>query len=161
MQNELDKLLAGSKKVAVLGIGSQFLTDDSAGIAIAEKLMLSFHHRKNIKIFLGYTAPENLTGEIKRFHPDALIMLDAADLGEGPGTIRIVDLTNTDAMSFSTHKFPIKFTAEYLTKETGCKSIMIGIQPKCITDGCEMTPAVCEASDKVAAMLKKSLSHLD
>jgi hydrogenase 3 maturation protease len=161
MENELFNLLSGSKKVAILGIGAQFLTDDAIGLAIAEKLQLLYHHKKNVKIYMGYTAPENLTGEIKKFHPDSLIMLDAADLGEEPGAVRIVDLTNTDAMSFTTHKLPIKFTAEYLAMETGCKCIMIGVQPKCVTDGCVLTPSVCSAVDKVAGLMKKSLDNLD
>ena len=71
IKKALKSRLASAKKVAVLGIGSDLRGDDVAGMLTAEKLfkLVAKKSTSRLKIFFGSTAPENLTGDIKRFNP--------------------------------------------------------------------------------------------
>ncbi|MCX5686330.1 MAG: hydrogenase maturation protease, partial [Candidatus Omnitrophica bacterium] len=81
--------LAGAKKIAVLAIGSELRRDDSAGILVAEELEKNLKNSKArrvpLKIFIGGTAPENLTGVIKKFKPSDILIVDALEMNRKPG----------------------------------------------------------------------------
>ena len=69
----LTKRIHKAKKIGILGIGSELRADDVAGILVAQQIEKSVAEKKlntELKIFIGATAPENLTGEIKKFAPD-------------------------------------------------------------------------------------------
>ena len=78
----LTNSLKGVNKLAILGVGSELRGDDIAGMVAAEIIQKANH--KNITVFLGATAPENLTGEIKKFNPSHLLIIDAADTSSKP-----------------------------------------------------------------------------
>src|SRR4030042_198259 len=77
------------RHVVIVGVGSVFRSDDAAGLHIAEALRdLALPH---VVVLLGDTAPENLTGEIRRARPSHVLFVDAADLGELPGSVRLLE----------------------------------------------------------------------
>jgi len=134
----IDRLI-NAKKTAVLGIGSELRGDDAAGILVAEGLRERLKKRpcsSKIKILCGGTAPENLTGEIKRFGPSHIIMVDTVEFREKPGTILLLRPNEVSAgVTFSTHKMPARTLAEYLSKTLDCDITMVGIQPASIEFG--------------------------
>jgi hydrogenase 3 maturation protease len=106
-----------------------------------------------LKIFIGATAPENLTGEIKKFKPDHLIIIDAADLNAKPGTIKVMDVEEIAGTTFCTHSLPIKVMADYLLESFKFNLIAIGIQPKTLAVGAQPSKEVLTAVDLLAEML--------
>jgi hydrogenase 3 maturation protease len=78
--------------------------------------------------FVGASAPENLTGEIARFKPSWVVLVDAAHLGREPGTVELVAREDVDGLSFSTHMLPAPIVLDYLERHTGCRSLVVGIQ---------------------------------
>ncbi|MDP3791729.1 MAG: hydrogenase maturation peptidase HycI [Candidatus Omnitrophota bacterium] len=135
LTKELQARLKGAKRIAVLGVGSEFRADDAAGMLVAENI-----HKKSknnrLKVFLGATAPENLTGEIKRYKPTHLIVVDTADLKEKPGAVLLLETEDLgEGVSFSTHKLPAKVMMDYFIQSIKCRIIFIGIQPKNISFG--------------------------
>jgi hydrogenase 3 maturation protease len=139
----LAALTGGARRVAVLGAGSELLADDAAGVMITDELIRRFGEKPGRFLFLsGSTAPECFTGEIKKFSPDLLLIIDAADMGLKPGEIRSIDPAEVAGVSFSTHMLPLKVMLEYLQKETGCRTAIIGIQPGSLEFGGEMTKEV-------------------
>ena len=133
MQNlttELKKRLKAAKKIAVLGVGSEFRGDDAAGMLVAEEVLKK---SKKVKVFLGATAPENLTGEIIKFKPSHLVIVDTADIKQRPGTILLLNAEDlAEGVSFSTHKLPPRVMMDYFVKKLKCSIFIIGIQPKSI-----------------------------
>lgn len=73
-------------------------------------------------------APENSTAELRRFAPGIILLIDAAEMGEAPGTIRWIDMEELDGMSASTHSMPLSMLAKYLTLELDCEVKLLGIQ---------------------------------
>jgi len=156
VQKLLTTALAGARKIAVLGCGSPLRGDDAAGFHIAERLS-GLHG--NARAFCGSSAPENFTGEIKRFFPDTLLVIDAADIAQPPGTVAIIPPENVTGATFSTHMLPLKVMLEYLGRETGCRILLLGIQGASLEFSTEMTPVVAAAVDTVVSALLNLLEN--
>jgi hydrogenase 3 maturation protease len=82
-----------------------------------------------VSCFTGH-APENVTGELRKFSPNLIILIDAAEMRAVPGTICWVPIQSIEGMSASTHSLPLSMLARYLTLELNCVVTLIGIQPK-------------------------------
>jgi hydrogenase 3 maturation protease len=151
-----------AKKIAVLGIGSDLRADDVAGMLAASSLKDRLSKRKSsvpVKIFFGETAPENLTGEIKKFKPSHLVMIDTIDAGKRAGSIYLFKSEDVGlGASFSTHKMPAKILIDYLVNSCGCQATVIGIQPKTVDFGKAVSESVKKASEKVAAILAETIA---
>ena len=116
----------------MLGIGSELRADDAVGLIIARGLKAYIKNKKKrnlLKVFLGETAPENLTGQIKKFKPTHLIVIDAVDFHLKTGSLRVVNICAEAGAFFSTHRVPIGIFRDYLYKSIGCETILIGMQP--------------------------------
>lgn len=184
LQTSLQQRLEGAAKVAILGVGSELRADDAAGLLVAERLReqlrmadsgLRIEGRTQSKseirnpksemetatvelaVFLGGTAPENLTGEIKRFAPTHLVIIDAADLDAEPGTLTLMDPDTIGGTTFCTHSLPLKVMIDYLLDSFPCQVLIIGIQPKTLAVGDPVSPEVRDAVESLAAMLRDSL----
>ncbi|MDP3788862.1 MAG: hydrogenase maturation peptidase HycI [Candidatus Omnitrophota bacterium] len=163
LKKELKNRLSGASKVAVLGIGSQLKGDDAGGILVTgilqESLPLKADQplagpgKADIGIFIGGTAPENITSEIKRFGPSHIIIIDAADMGAKPGEIKLIDPENIGGISFSTHNLPATMLIEYLKQFLKCEVVIIGIQPKSVEFGKEPSAEMKTAAETVAALI--------
>ena len=97
------------KKGSDANLQKQLRADDAAGLIIAKELKAYIKDkkkRKQLKVFLGETAPENLTGQIKKFKPTHLIVIDAVDFNLETGALRVVDIRTEAGVSFSTHRAP-------------------------------------------------------
>jgi len=117
----------------VLGVGSDLRGDDVAGVLVARRLaaVLADERRRpgqQAAAFDGGAAPENLTGQIVRFAPELLVLVDAAFLGKEPGTVELVPEERVAGATFSTHTLPPPVLLEYLRGRTGCRTAVIGIQ---------------------------------
>lgn len=155
LRSLLRNSLTGANRIAILGIGSEFRGDDAAGTLAAEYISKKKISNKkvSVKIFIGATAPETLTGEIKHFKPSHLVIIDTIDTGQKPGTILAVDPEVIGGAAFSTHTMPAKILAGYLQKSIGCKIIIIGIQARSIRFG----DAVSKDVDKSVRLLSDSI----
>lgn len=148
---------SGSKRVAVLGVGSDLRADDISGMLVSEQLKERLTRKKSsraVKIFFGGTAPENLTGEIKKFKPTHLLIIDTIDCGKKAGSIYLFKPEEiAQGASFSTHKMPAKVLVDYLVSSCGCGATILGIQPKTIEFGKKVTPAVLSSVKKLSSAL--------
>ena len=148
LKKALTSSLKGADKIAVLGVGSELRGDDIAGMVAAEMIQKASH--KKLKVFLGATAPENLTGEIKKYSPSHLLIIDAADTASKPGTISLIDPKIVGGISFSTHMMPLNIMVDYMLKSIRCKAIIIGIQPKVLKFGSEPSVEAISSAKEVA-----------
>ena len=123
-----------ASRVAVLGIGNELNGDDGAGVKINEGLKI---HQKDsamkessaVRLIISAgLAPENFTGQLRRFRPDMVILIDAADLDSAPGEVAWLSWKDTIGMSGSTHSLPLSILAQYLVEEIGCEVHLLGVQ---------------------------------
>ncbi len=126
-EQRLRRRLDGARRVAVVGVGDELSVHDRLGMLAAKEV--DGLHLSNVRVFLAGTVPENVTGPIRRYRPDAILLLDAADMGARPGSIAIVEPGEIRANLLSTHALPLSVVMEFLTKDTGAAVSLIGIQP--------------------------------
>ena len=128
----IENFLSDGHKILILAIGSELRTDDAVGMYIADGLLKSEFDKNRISVIKGATAPENFTGEIKKFRPDKMIIIDAADNDKKPGEIDIIDASAVQGASFSTHMMPINIFIDYLLNDFKCEIMKVNFefQPK-------------------------------
>jgi hydrogenase maturation protease HycI len=142
--------------VVVLGVGSELRSDDAAGLRVTRgiaRLRVPGVHALD-----GGPAPESCTGEIRRIAPSHLLIVDAADMAEPPGTVRLIDLENIAGASFGTHGLPLSVVADYLRRELGCRVAIIGIQPASLDFGESLSAPVAAAVDETVRCLAECLA---
>lgn len=155
LQIILKKKLENAKKVAVIGIGSELRSDDAAGLLVAEKLQKS--KIPKLKVFLGATAPENLTGEIIKYKPSHIIIIDSAEMNQKPGTALLINPEEAGGISFSSHTLPIKMMVDYLSESLKSEILIIGIQPKTLMFGENVSKEVMGSVKKISNLIQKIL----
>ena len=152
--NHSNIIKSNSMKEIILGIGNTLKGDDGIGIYIAEsinKYLKEFQERSKQSKFTGErreliaincgTTPENYTSIIRKHNPDRLILVDAADMGLGPGSCRIIPPERIKVMHVSTHNMPLSFLISYVSEL--CRDIvLIGVQPEKMDFGTGLSTAV-------------------
>jgi hydrogenase 3 maturation protease len=159
----LRQRLEGAARIGILGVGSELRADDVAGVLVAQRLKeLIGDQRRDpgpeMEIFLGGTAPENLTGEIKRFHPTHLVIIDAADLEAEPGMVVLMDPDSIGGTTFCTHSLPLKVMIDYLLESFECHVIILGIQPKSLAVEAPVSPEVRATVESLSQTLSECLA---
>jgi hydrogenase 3 maturation protease len=157
LKTTLNKNLKGAKKIAILGVGSSLRSDDAAGLLVAEELKKI--RNPKLKVFFGSTAPENLTGEIIKYGPTHIIIVDSVDMDHKPGSILFVNPREVDGISFYSHMLPIKMTIDYLLKSIKCETIIIGIQPKSLEFGETVSEEVKKSAKQIADVIRQILQE--
>ena len=133
----------------IMCIGNRDGGDDSLGPYIADKM--NKEQTNDIIIDCG-TTPENYTALVKQKKPDTLILIDAAEMNQPPGTTRIIPKEKIGTMHISTHGIPLSLLMTYLEKEVPT-IIMIGIQPQHMSG--PISNIVKEKADELIELLKK------
>ncbi|UCE44917.1 MAG: hydrogenase maturation protease [Methanobacteriota archaeon] len=141
--------LVGDCKTYVLGMGNEDRGDDGAGIAVARKLKESFPRHS----YSEHDGLEGIVLDISEKDEDAfVIFVDAADLREEPGTIRLVDAKEIRATEVTTHRVTVGLLMELLAK-SGKRSTVVCIQPGSVEFGSEMTAPVNGAVETLVCLL--------
>ncbi|HBC86219.1 MAG TPA: hydrogenase 3 maturation endopeptidase HyCI [Lentisphaeria bacterium] len=163
--SKLKKLLKArleqAERVAIVGVGSELRADDIAGTLAVDHLGKLLRKKKTycgFRLLQGCTAPENITGEIRKYNPTHLIMIDAADLEAKPGTISLIKPEELSGASFSTHMMPLEVMINYVLQSVKCEIIMIGIQPKVLEFGKKSSKEVQSASLQLAEDIAEILT---
>jgi hydrogenase 3 maturation protease len=118
----------------ILGIGNRLGGDDAAGTHVVDMLNRRMKRatgssKSDITAIDTGTAPESYTSVIRQHRPDLLIMVDAADMGLPPGTLRIIPPEKISVLSFSTHHMPLSMLVSYVNEFCG-KILLVGVQPE-------------------------------
>ncbi len=146
-------------RLAIVGIGSDLRGDDAAGLLVLHHLRAALvgHRTNTIRLFNGGTAPENMTGAITRFMPSHILLVDAADLGQKPGTLQLIAPENISGVSFSTHVLPLNILTAYLQRALPCQAIIIGIQPGLTGFSLTHSHAIDQAARRLARIILQTV----
>ena len=147
-------------KVLVMGIGNTLLQDDGVGIHVTERFKQSQAPDSPIEVIDGGTIGLALLPDIE--DADAVVIVDAAELGERPGTIRIFRDREIDRLlsgkKRTVHEVALAdlFSAAEIRGRCPRVRALIAIQPACTEWGLEPTakvqasvPLACEAVDSL------------
>jgi hydrogenase maturation protease len=132
--------------ILILGIGNILLKDEGVGVHVINKIK-GMNLPDNVEVIDGGTAGLDLTDFIA--NRKKVIVVDTVKAGEKPGTIYRLTEENLDIkpkaiMSFHDIDF---LDALYMSKTMGEKPeevVVIGIEPKDMSDGIELSPEIEE-----------------
>lgn len=182
IESILKEYLKDCKKLAILGIGNTMKGDDGVGIAIIENLLK--HYLKeyncqqnidldqigkreinkisnNIVILNCGVVPENFTDVLRKEKPDKIIIIDAAIMGEKPGTIKIIDPEYISKVSFSTHSLPLSLIVKYMKYYIDTEIIIVGIEPENLDFGKSLSKKIYKRSLEFTDVLKNILCSFE
>ena len=147
-------------KTLIVGIGSILRGDDAVGTRVIDEL-----------------EKENLPGDVKlhsgdisgldllKVFPgnDRVIIIDAADMGEEPGTVKVFESKDIKKASFndhfSTHGMALLETLTLAERlEMDCRITIVGVQPFDTEFNLEMSEGMLKRVPEVIEEVKKLLS---
>ena len=146
----------GEKRILVLGVGNILLRDEGIGVKVVEKLLADYLFSENVELMDGGTLGLRLLDPISS--ADYLIVVDAVQNGEAPGTIyRLpVDvLENRLSFKNSLHELDMVQCLAYADlMGSRPEAVILGIEPEDISPwGTEMTEAVASRMEELCGMV--------
>ncbi|RJQ20043.1 MAG: HyaD/HybD family hydrogenase maturation endopeptidase [Nitrospiraceae bacterium] len=150
----------GHSNIAIFGIGNILLSDDGVGIHAVHKLKDEYTFPESVELIDGGTKGLDLLPLLEG--RDKVLIIDAVNFKEAPGTIGAVAGENIPAVlrsKLSVHQIglPDMLFAARLMKITPPEMCLIGIQPKSMETGTELSDEIKERLD---ALVKKVLLKL-
>lgn len=121
---------------AILGIGNPLRRDDGAGLWVAERMLGT-----DWEVIPAGQSVENALGVVRQRALDLLVVVDAAEMGLPPGSVRRLPVESAGRMLGSTHALPLPFLLSTLREGVG-EIVLVGIQPADRSLGEGLTPAV-------------------
>lgn len=152
-------------KSIVLGIGNVLLSDDGAGVRVAEALRERVAGRPDLHLLDGGTLSFLLLEYLSGARD--LIVIDAAEIGAAPGEVRVFEGESMDvfladtARQRSVHEVGLLdlLTMARLRDELPEKRALICIQAAEVRWGLELTPAVGAAVPAAANEAERLLDR--
>ena len=137
---------ATNNKILVMGIGNTLLQDDGVGVHVTELFKSSQPTDDNMDVIDGGTIGLSLLPEVE--DAGKVVIVDASEIGEPPGTIRIFRNGEIDQQLSgkrrSVHEVALYdlFSAAAIRGRSPDERVLIAIQPACTEWGLEPTPEV-------------------
>jgi hydrogenase 3 maturation protease len=133
------------KKILFAGIGNVLKRDDGAGVYICNKI----YQRGNISSLSVEVSIENYIGKINSLNPDILVIIDCVDIGEPPGNIRLMPVSDIKDMTFNTHNISLNRISEFFR----AKVMILGIQPESVDFGENISYLVMSISNEIINLI--------
>ncbi len=151
-------------KILVLGIGNSLLTDEGVGVAAMQRLESRLGAREDMEFVDGGTLSFTLAVPISEC--DALLVIDAAELGAAPGTVRSFEGEAMDRFLGENRKSSVHEVGlmdlraiSLLTGFWPQQRALIGIQPGFVGWGEALTPAVEAALPEVCKIAQEVIER--
>ena len=151
-------------KILVLGIGNTILTDEGAGIVAMKQLEAIFGPRDDMEFLDGGTLSFTLAVPISEC--TALLVIDAAEFGAAPGTVRSFDGEEMDRFLGENRKSSVHevglldlMSISLLTGHWPQQRALIGVQPAVVDWGEALTPAVAAALPEICTVACSIINH--
>lgn len=144
------RMASGNMTILVLGLGNILLTDEQVGVRVVEAVSETTQARDlGIRALDGGTMGLSLLVEME--DADAMVVIDAAALGDVPGSVRVFEGEAMDHFLKTRGRNPHDIGLDDMLdglrlrdKVPACRAL-VGIQPKHLGVGEDMTPAVADA----------------
>ena len=152
LEAELSGQLVG--KVAVMGIGNTMRCDDGFGVVLVRSLQ-GAGLPDDIRLFICEMTPENFVGPVTQFQPSTILMIDTAELGEPPGSVRLVNARDIAGSGMTTHNLSLRQLANMLESATDASVILLAAQPGKLDFGLEIGPEVSQSLGYLTECLER------
>jgi hydrogenase maturation protease len=147
-------------KALVLGLGNILLSDEGLGVRVVERLQGSCRFPPEVSIMDGGTLGLDLLPYLEGV--DHLLVIDALEMGKGPGTIvRLVgdEVPASLSVKISPHQMGLAdlLAAARLRGLYPREIVLLGMQPGSMDTGLDLSPPV---EDQVEGLIGEALATL-
>jgi hydrogenase 3 maturation protease len=153
LRDDLKARLQGT--VLVVGIGNTLRGDDGFGPRMIERL----EGKVSARLLDVGEVPESYVGRVLEQKARTILVLDAADIGEAAGTVAILEAEDLAECNVSTHQMSLELFFRYLRENSHADVFALGVQPKQISLGSEMSPEVESTAELLSEVLIELLSE--
>jgi hydrogenase 3 maturation protease len=141
----LQDILETSHKMILAGIGNVLKHDDAVGVYISNNIVpTSVIHPLTVELSI-----ENYIGKINQVNSDTLILADCVHFNREPGYSRLIPLKQLIDHTTHTHNIALNKLNQFFQMEV----YVLGIQPKDVSFGEGMTPAVKTCADQLISLI--------
>jgi hydrogenase 3 maturation protease len=127
-----------AKRVTLVGIGNIEKGDDGFGIHFIRRITGKLKVQGAFDCGL---TPENYLGPIVRSNPEAIVLVDVANIGAEPGHTHIIEKGDIASLGLSTHDASLNLFIRYLENSLGDVDIfLVGVQPRSTELGSSLSP---------------------
>jgi hydrogenase maturation protease len=145
-------------RIVVIGIGNLLMKDEGIGIHVIQELE-KLNLPSNVKLIDGGTSPD-LVAYLQA--EDKVIIIDAAKAGGEPGAIyrfKPEDTKRERSALYSAHQLSLieSLSMAHLSGSAPEEVIIIGIEPKEIGLGMELSPKIRQKMPKIIEVVKDEL----
>lgn len=156
----LAEALKKAEKIVVLGVGSELMQDDNAGINVSLYLEKKYPDHPRVKILTGFATPENFTKAIADCHPDHVLIVDAADIKLKPGEFASIPVDRITDFSLGTHKLSLVMMVNFLKQTVNPDFSVLAIQYKSLVFGEKITREMTAGVKKIQKYLSDIFDNL-
>lgn len=123
-------------------------SDDYVGSLIVKDLSKIGRINPRVKLLDLENSAEAMPSTIGS---NGLIVVDAVEMRQPPGTIRLIELTDTTYPFYATHNLPMKLILQQATGELQAK--LLGVEPLNVEFGSRLSGPVQSARNKIVQHL--------
>lgn len=145
-------------RILVMGVGNALMQDDGVGTAVTDRLAGTTESAIDLEIIDGGTIGLSLLPQIE--DADGVIVVDAAELGAAPGSIRLFLDAEIDRQLSgkrrTVHEVALLdlFSAAAIRGRMPPRRALVAIQPACTEWGLELTAAVAAAVPEACTAIR-------
>lgn len=148
MNDALNDLLSHRNlTILFVGIGNPLRNDDGIGVYVSTRI----RETEAVKAITVEVSIENYIGKINSVNHDKLVMIDCADLGEPPGSYRLLPVSKVKDNTFNTHNISLGRVSEFFRNEV----LVLAIQPENIDFGENLSYLVRKAGNEIIELINK------
>jgi len=133
------------RKLVIVGVGNILKADDGVGPVVIDRL----RGKTRALLIDAGTAPESYTGRIIKENPDVVLLIDAVHLDREPGQYEILEKDEILKSGLTTHDISPRMLIEYLAAQTGADIYLLGVQPKAMGLGEDLSPEVAQSIEGI------------
>jgi len=148
--SELSELLDKANNLLFIGVGNVLKQDDGVGVVISRQIV----ERPNIRSLTVEVSIENYIGKINSMKPGEIVILDCMELGETPGSHRIMDLNNVEDITFNTLNISLGRLGDFFL----FPAYVLGIQAQSIEFGEQLSPLVQHSAKRIIDQINQQIS---
>ena len=151
MPDLIEYLRSLSERSLIIGVGNPLRGDDGFGPA----LVAGLQGRTGIKLMDAEEIPEAFLDQAVLLAPDKLLIADAVALGGLPGEAALMPPESLgQKIAISTHNLPLLMFIKFFKEQSPKTEVMLlGVQPKGIEFGKELSPEIKKTIDSLVNIL--------
>jgi hydrogenase 3 maturation protease len=147
-----------ARGVVVIGLGHPLKGDDYVGSLVAKDLRRRIKRGSNIRIVDAEDSPENVLNVLQELRPGLVVLVDSLEAGLEPGSISLMDLSETTYPFFGTHSIPLKVLLQAVPEIS--KIVLLGIEPASYDIGVPLSKEAANAEAEVVLELGNILEKM-